>query len=137
MALNRIYVGEEVDQRLCLMNGYLDLTPNLLCRLAFCLSLATPGIPALEHHSDGQSREFNRYTLTGQWDSYFFAMLRERMQQDAIPAEELEIQFKAHLNRGVFLLYERLKTLEDLALLLKMAESCSQNINISSRTTSS
>ncbi|MCI0488178.1 MAG: DndE family protein [Blastocatellia bacterium] len=63
-----------------------------------------------------QAREFNRYTLTGQWDSLFFALLRERLAQDGLdPEADLELQFKAHLSRGVLLLYQRLKSMADLA----------------------
>jgi DNA sulfur modification protein DndE len=91
------------------------LTPNLLCRIGFCLSLAEPTIPDPKLYIDGQAREFNRYTLTGQWDSLFFSLLRERLAQDGLDIEkELEAQFKAHLSRGVTLLYQRLKTVADL-----------------------
>ncbi len=116
MPLNRIYVSDEVDQRLRLLKARTGLTPNLLCRLGFCLSLAEPGIPDSELYSDSQAREFNRYTLTGQWDLFFFSLLRERLAQDGMDLEaDLETQFKAHLGRGVMLLYQRLKNLGDLA----------------------
>ncbi len=114
--LNRVYVGEEVDLRLRNLKARTGLTPNLLCRLGFCLSLAEPGIPDSSLYADGQAREFNRYTLTGQWDLYFFALLRERLIQDDLDVEaNLEGQFKAHLSRGVLLLYQRVKSLSDLA----------------------
>lgn len=123
MPLNRIYVSDEVDQRLRHLKGRTGLTPNLLCRLGFCLSLAEPGIPDLELYSDGQVREFNRYTLTGQWDLFFFSLLRERLAQDGMDLEaDLETQFKAHLSRGVLLLYRRLKNLADLADLVVEAQ---------------
>lgn len=123
MALSRIYVGEEVDLRLRNLKARTGLTPNLLCRLGFCLSLAEPGIPDPQLYADGQAREFNRYTLTGQWDAFFFALLRERMVQDGLdPYEELEAQFKAHLSRGVQLLYQRLKTLADLGDMVAEAQ---------------
>lgn len=116
MPLNRIYVSEEVDLRLRNLKGRTGLTPNLLCRLGFCLSLAEPGIPDSQLYSDSQAREFNRYTLTGQWDLFFFSLLRERLAQDGMDLEaDLESQFKAHLSRGVLLLYQRLKNLGDLA----------------------
>mgnify|MGYP005859065487 CR=1 FL=1 len=119
MILNRVYVGEEVDQRLRNLKARTGLTPNLLCRLGFCLSLAEPGIPDPALYEDGQAREFNRYTLTGQWDLFFFALLRERLVQDGLdPVADLESQFKAHLSRGVLLLYQRLKNLEDLAVMV-------------------
>ncbi len=115
MPLNRIHVSEEVDLRLRNLKARTGLTPNLLCRLGFCLSLAEPGIPDSQLYSDSQGREFNRYTLTGQWDLFFFSLLRERLAQDGMDLEaDLESQFKAHLSRGVLLLYQRLKTLGDL-----------------------
>ena len=125
MTLNRIYVGEDVDWRLRNLKARTGLRPNLLCRLGFCLSLAEPGIPDPELYSDGQAREFNRYTLTGQWDLFFFSLLRERLVQDKLnPEVHLEVQFKAHLSRGVLLLYQRLKGLEDLAYLVSQVPRC-------------
>lgn len=115
MAFNRIYVGEDVDQRLRLLKARTGLTPNLLCRLGFCLSLAEQGIPDPQLYAEGQAREFNRYTLTGQWDIFFFALLRERLLEDGLdPEADLEAYFKAHLSRGVLMLSQRLKSLEDL-----------------------
>ena len=123
MPLNRIYVSEEIDLRLRNLKARTGLTPNLLCRLGFCLSLADRGIPDPRLYADGQGREFNRYTLTGQWDLFFFSLLRERLLQDNLdPEAELESQFKAHLSRGVLLLYQRLKNLEDLGDMVAEAQ---------------
>jgi DNA sulfur modification protein DndE len=123
MALNRIYVGEAVDMRLRNLKARTGLTPNLLCRLSFCLSLAEPSVPDPQLYADGQAREFNRYTLTGQWDLFFLSLLRERLEQDGLdPEADLETQFKAHLSRGVLLLYQRLRNLEDLADLVTEAQ---------------
>lgn len=123
MAFNRIYVGEDVDLRLRQLKARTGLTPNLLCRLGFCLSLAEQGIPDQYLYSEGQTREFNRYTLTGQWDTFFFALLRERLIQDNLhPEADLETYFKAHLSRGVLMLSQRLKALEDLSDLASDAQ---------------
>lgn len=130
MAFNRIHVGEQVDLRLRSLKARTGLTPNLLCRLGFCLSLTEPGIPDPQLYADGQAREFNRYTLTGQWDLFFFSLLRERLVLDGLdPENDLEAQFKAHLCRGVLLLYQRLKSLEDLELLLIEAEQRMSDIS--------
>jgi DNA sulfur modification protein DndE len=116
MAFNRIYVDEDVDQRLRNLKARTGLTPNLLCRLGYCLSLAEKNTPDPLLYAEGQGREFNRYTLTGQWDIFFFALLRERLEQDGLNTEaNIESHFKAHLSRGVLMLYQRLKNLEDLA----------------------
>lgn len=123
MSLNRIFVSEEVDLRLRNIKSNTGMTPNLSCRLGFCLSLAEPGLPDVSLYGSGQGREFNRYTLTGPWDAFFFALLRERLVQDGLdPVNDLETQFKAHLSRGVVLLFQRLKNVDDLATLLEEAE---------------
>lgn len=123
MSLSRIYVNKEVDQALRTLKGRTGLTPNLLCRFGFCLSLAEPGIPNPQLYTDSQAREFNRYTLTGQWDTFFFALLRERIVQDGLDIEsDLESQFKAHLSRGVLLLVRRLKNLADISNLVADAQ---------------
>jgi DNA sulfur modification protein DndE len=123
MAFNRIYIGADVDLRLRQLKARTGLTPNLLCRLGFCLSLAESGIPDPHLYAEGQVREFNRYTLTGQWDVFFFALLRERLLQDGLnPETDLEAYFKAHLSRGVLMLYQRLKGLEDLTDLVIEAQ---------------
>ncbi|MCG8608548.1 DndE family protein [bacterium] len=123
-SLNRIYVGEKVDLRLRQLKGSLGLTPNLIARLGFCLSLEEPGVPDPSLYADTQAREFNRYTLTGPWDSLFFALLRERMLNDKLDLDtEIEAQFIAHLSRGVHLFYSRVKHLEDVATLVEKAHN--------------
>jgi DNA sulfur modification protein DndE len=125
MTFNRLYIGEDVDLRLRNLKGRTGLTPNLLCRLGFCLSLAEQGIPDPHLYAEGQVREFNRYTLTGQWDVLFIALLRERLVQDGLdPEADLEAYFRAHLSRGILMLYQRLKGLEDLADLVTKTQQC-------------
>ena len=118
MPFSRLYVSEDIDNKLRTLKIRTGLTPNLLCRMGFCLSLSEPGIPDVQLYSDTQAREFNRYTLTGQYDLFFFSLLRERLLEDKLNEELLEPQFKAHLSRGVGLLYQRVKNTEDVASLV-------------------
>ena len=118
MPFSRLYVSEDIDNKLRTLKIRTGLTPNLLCRMGFCLSLSEPGIPDVQLYSDTQAREFNRYTLTGQYDLFFFSLLRERLLEDKLNEELLEPQFKAHLSRGVGLLYQRVKNIEDVASLV-------------------
>lgn len=118
MPFSRLYVNADTDNKLRVLKMRTGLTPNLLCRMGFCLSLSEPGVPDVRLYSDTQAREFNRYTLTGQYDLFFFSLLRERLAEDGLDAETLlEPQFKAHLSRGVGLLYQRVKNMEDVASL--------------------
>lgn len=118
MSFNRIRVSSEATARLSLMKGKTGLTPNILCRLAFCYSLNDSSIPnPAEYNSEGQ--EINRFTLTGEWDGLFMAFLKERLITDGLDSEkDLQQQFKAHINRGIFLIYPRVKSLGDLQNLL-------------------
>lgn len=120
MKLTRLRVCKEVDQRLSHLKSKTGLTPNLLCRIGFCLSLNDPTIPNVADYPPDSERELNRYTLTGEWDLLFVALLRERIAQDdpdqTIPPED---HFRAHVNRGVLLLFHRVKSLGDLDRLVQ------------------
>ena len=93
--------------------------PNVLCRLGLSLSLMEPSIPKPEDY-DTDGSEFNRYTLMGEWDPLIVALIRERCAADGLPLDNdnLVKQFRAHLNRGVELLYARVRGLSDLVELL-------------------
>jgi DNA sulfur modification protein DndE len=120
MKLNRLKISEEVSHRLSILKGRTGLTPNILCRIGFSLSLNDPTIPNPEDYPDDTEKEINRHTLTGPWDSLFVALIKERCQQDELPLddEELAGQFRAHINRGVLLLFKRVRSLNDLAQLM-------------------
>lgn len=120
MKLNSLRVCEEVSSRLSHLKGRTGLTPNILCRLGFTLSLNDPTIPNPADYPPDSERIIDRHVLTGPWDKMFVALIKERCKQDGLPLtdEELGEQFKAHINRGVLLLYKRVKSLNDLALLM-------------------
>ncbi|MBN2845543.1 MAG: DNA sulfur modification protein DndE [Deltaproteobacteria bacterium] len=114
MKLNKIKIDSELTTKLRTLKSRTGLAPNILCRIGFCLSLNEPGIPDTQRYiEDGM--EFNRYTLTGEWDSLFIALLKERCLQDKINVEtQLPDQFLAHLNRGISLIYTRVKSITGL-----------------------
>lgn len=113
--LNKIYISEDTDKKLRVLKGRTGLTPNLLIRIGLAFSLEEDGIPDKSLYGEDQFREFNRYTLTGQWDLYFMSLLKERLVEDELDSKEvLEEQLKAHIGRGVHLIYQRLKSLENI-----------------------
>ena len=119
MKLNRIHLSEDSRHKLSILKGRTGLLPNVLCRLGLSLSLVDPSIPRPENYpTDGS--EFNRYTLMGEWDPLIVALLKERCAADGLPLDDESLieQFRAHLNRGVELLYARVKGLSDLVELL-------------------
>lgn len=122
MSFNRVRLGKEATFRARSAAGKLGITPNILYRFGLCLSIDDPTIPnPLQYDEDGQ--ELNRYTLLGEWDSFFIALMKERLAHDGIDIErEFDAQFKAHLNRGVNLFCNRVRDLADIYELLPLQE---------------
>ena len=120
MKLNRLRVCQDVSAKLSQLKGRTGLTPNILCRIGFCLSLNDPSVPNPDDYPADSDREIDRHTLTGQWDQLFVALITERCRQDHLDLSEesLAIQFRAHVNRGVILLHKRVRTINDLAVLM-------------------
>lgn len=117
MKLTKIRLTKDASNRLRFLAGKTGLTPNLLCRMAFCLSLAEPRVPNPDDYPE-EDREFNRYTLLGEYDSLFVALLKQKCTEDSVDFDLLPDYFRAHLNRGVGLLQQRVRSLNDLALLV-------------------
>ena len=118
MNLNKIKISNDATLKLRTLKTRTGLTPNILCRIGFCLSLNEHGTPDTSQlHEDGM--EFNRYTLTGEYDTLLVSLLKERCIKDEIDIEEnITEQFISHLNRGVMLIYNRVKNLADMKNLI-------------------
>ena len=75
MSFNRIRISKSATVRLSMLKGRTGLTPNILCRIGFCLSLGESTVPNPENY-DEEGQEFNRYTLTGEWDKFLLPYLK-------------------------------------------------------------
>jgi DNA sulfur modification protein DndE len=117
MKLSKIRLTKDASNRLRFLAGRTGLTPNLLCRMGFCLSLEEPKAPNPAEFPE-EEREFNRYTLLGEYDEVYVALLRQRLHVDDLPIDHLEDHFRAHMNRGITLLQQRVRGVADLALLV-------------------
>lgn len=115
LQLKRLKFSKEADTWLKVLKSRTGITPNLLCRIGFCLSLEEPGVPRPELYPEDSDREINRGTLLGEHDTAFVALLRQRLADDGLLASaSLDDQFRAHMHRGVILLAGRMKTLTEL-----------------------
>jgi DNA sulfur modification protein DndE len=122
MSFNRIRLSKNASNRLHLLKGKTGITPNILCRIGFCLSLRDPIVPKPQNY-DEEGLEINRFTLTGEWDKFFIALLKERLLKDGLDLhKDLFPQLRAHMNRGAITLYDRVKNLEDFKDLLPSIE---------------
>lgn len=117
MRFTKIRLTKDASNRLRFLAGRTGLTPNLLCRMGFCLSLEEPKVPNPQEFPE-EDREFNRYTLLGEYDSIYIALLRQRLDEDRLGTDDLEGYFRAHLNRGISLLQQRVRSVADIANLV-------------------
>jgi DNA sulfur modification protein DndE len=112
--LNKIKLTTDSSERLKQLKAKTGLTPNILCRIGFCLSLKDSAVPDPEKYPE-EDREFNRYTLLGEWDSFYVALLRQRLAVDGATDHPEEAYFRAHLNRGIYTLSRIVRSVADLA----------------------
>ena len=94
---------------------------NVLCRWAFCLSLAESSVPTHTEIITDSNIEMGWRTFAGEYDKLFLALLKERCLQDGISIndQKLASQFKLHLHRGIAYLATRGK-IKDIAALVKL-----------------
>lgn len=120
------------------------LRPNLLARIAICLSLKDPSIPNPDEF-DQKGTEFKPNVLFGDYEPIFHGLMVMRLQKDGFEPDatrdklrhhahatsnksdqiiesskesNLNSMLRAHLNRGVYSLLPRLHDLNDLNELL-------------------
>jgi DNA sulfur modification protein DndE len=118
VSFNRIRLSKSASNRLAILKGRTGITPNILCRIGFCVSLSDPTIPNPQNY-DENGLELNRFTLTGEYDKFFIALLKERLIKDGFDIKkDLFPQLRAHVNRGSITLFDKVKKLEDFQDLL-------------------
>ena len=114
----RIWFTVAVDNKMRQLRGRTGITPNVLARFGFCLSLEEQGDPVDPFASEKAGREINRNTLLGEYEAVYAALLRtwvERNKEyDTCTSEEFNRLFGAHMNRGFELLSARMRGLSDL-----------------------
>jgi DNA sulfur modification protein DndE len=120
MHYSKFKVSAEATSKLRSLRQRTGLRPNLLCRIALMLSLEE-GSAAGRPVPPDDGMEFNRYTLTGEYDSLFVALLR-LVEEDAgrrspLSDQELLSLLRTHVHEGLGRLAVRAKKPSDIALL--------------------
>jgi DNA sulfur modification protein DndE len=119
LEFKRIKLSQESTKKLQLFKSRTGLTPNIACRLALGISIAENTMPALELFTDETGQEINRYTLFGEHELILVSLFLQWCHEKEIALEERNVYFLAHINRGVELLVNRVRGLENLAQLMK------------------
>ena len=117
MKIQRVRFSREADNRLRMLKARTGLTRNLICRLGLCVSIDEPGEPRSDS-SDPSKFEIDRYTLLGEFDQLFVALLETRHPEADKDPGEIGRLFVEHLHRGIALLANRLKAPASIAELV-------------------
>ena len=122
MKLSAIRFANRASVELKALKARLGITPNVLCRIGFCLSVEDPAPLSLSEFVGDSDRIIDRHVLLGPYDALLVAMMRQRLAEDrtASPHDDEAVgeHFRAHVHRGVHLLFKRVKAPVDFARLL-------------------
>jgi DNA sulfur modification protein DndE len=119
MPLEHIKLSEKAKDQLVKLKRATGVQHwNVLCRWAFCTSLAEPTAPSPTKIPADSSVEMTWKVFGGAYEEIYLALLRQRCQADGLGTTDdvLSLQFRLHLHRGIGYLAaeKRLKTIADL-----------------------
>ncbi len=104
MLIEHIRVSKQGREQLIRLKRYTGIEHwNVLCRWAFCRSLAEPSVPPPAKIPADSNVEMSWRVFGGRYHELYTALLKERCLGDGIPLEEdlLAQQFRLHLHRGI------------------------------------
>ena len=105
IALRNIRLSNVEKNRLSRLKRKTGLSQwNILCRWAFCLSLAEKSIPSKVDIVADSNVEMSWRTFTGSgYEELLIAVLKARCLRDNLPTDDITLaqQFKLHLHRGI------------------------------------
>lgn len=117
---NRIKISYSATIKLKTLKRRTGLTPNILCRIALCYSLENCKYNELIPIPVENGQEFNRYTLLGQYDLFYMSLLKEKCIMEGLnPEKDLIRQFKFHMDNGINIIHNRIKSLSDIIHLIE------------------
>ena len=104
MAIEQIKLSQKAKDLLVKLKRHTKIANwNILCRWAFCTSLAEPSIPAPAKIPADSSVEMSWKVFAGQYKDIYMALLKERCVKDKLGTDDeiLAMQFRLHLHRGI------------------------------------
>ena len=123
MSLEHIHLSQKAKDQLIKLKKITGIKNwNILCRWAFCISLAEPSIPPHAKIPIDSNVEMTWKVFGGQYEDIYLALLKERCKRDALTLDEqmLSTHFRLHLHRGIGYLAAD-KNIKDISSLLQNA----------------
>ena len=104
MAIERFRISKQGREQLIRLKRFTGVeTWNVLCRWAFCVSLAEEGVPPETRQKNDQAMEMDWQTFGGSAHEIYLGLLKQRCLKDGIELtdENLVEAFGLHLHRGL------------------------------------
>lgn len=120
MSIEHVRLSEKAKQQLITLKRRTGLENwNVLCRWAFCLSLAEPSIPPHEDIVTDSSVDMSWKTFAGEYSEVYLSLIKKRAFNDygATFEDLLPYYFRLHLHRGISYLLSKTNTIDDLIYL--------------------
>jgi DNA sulfur modification protein DndE len=99
----RLKTSKYAEEKLKQLQSTTNITPNILARMAVSLSLREPS-PVSNEEINNNGIDFNRTTLTGEYDYVYKVLIAQHAQREITDDEYFPKLFNAHLERGIRLL---------------------------------
>jgi len=104
---NKLKISTENSKQLEFLSNRLGLRRNIICRLAIGRSLNEPASVSKFKPLDSSGTEFNRYTLTGDADDIYKALVIQHEKRRMTDDEYFSHFLRNHIERGVDILYQQ------------------------------
>src|SRR5271169_5899480 len=104
MAIETIRISVQGREQLSRLKRYTGIEHwNVLCRWAFCVSLAEPSVPPMSKIPADGSIEMTWKVFAGPYQELMDALLKVRCARDGWDCDEtnLATAFRLHLHRGI------------------------------------
>jgi DNA sulfur modification protein DndE len=104
MVIEHIRVSQQARDQLIRLKRWTGIENwNVLCRWAFCISLAEPSVPPPTKIPADSSVEMTWKVFGGAHHDIYLALLKERCHKDGLGTSDdvISAQFRLHLHRGI------------------------------------
>lgn len=129
MSLEHIRLSEQAKDQLIRLKRSTGIKNwNVLCRWAFCISIAESTAPTIGKIATDSSVEMSWNVFGGEHQDIYLALLRQRCDRDGLgtASDVLGKQFKLHLHRGISFLAADKKIKNIQGLFGRLPESRAQ-----------
>lgn len=120
MTIEHIKVSKQAREQLIRLKRHTGIEHwNVLCRWAFCRSLAEPSVPPTTKIPADSNVEMAWRVFGGKYADIYLALLKQRCVRDSMQLDDetLSQQFRLHLHRGIAYLAND-RTIRDIASMI-------------------